>query len=323
MTKCLGCGAVLQNEDESKEGYTLDLKNKFCNRCFRITHYNEYIKNDKDNQEYLKKIEEISNTKDLAVITVDLLNLFDLDNLKIQNPVIIAFTKKDLLPKSFHENKFLNKFKTNLNVKDILFVSSKNNYNMDELYNSILKYKVSNNVYLIGLTNSGKSSLINKMLKNYSQNDSDITVSNLPSTTLDFLSKEVNENLNLIDTPGLLDEGNIVFNYHNLNKIIPKKKINPIIYQIKRDQSIILEDILRIDIKSGNDVIIYMSNNLEIKRLYKENDYLSHLKKNQIKINSNYDLVIKGLGFIKFKNECEITLWLDEKVKYYTRKSII
>ena len=55
----------------------------------------------------------------------------------------------------------------------------------------IMKYKKSNNVYVIGYTNAGKSTLVNKFLKNYGSYNGEITVSNLPSTTLDLIENKV------------------------------------------------------------------------------------------------------------------------------------
>ncbi len=324
MNRCFGCGVILQNENPSLEGYTKDLNNKYCERCFKINHYNEYIFSNKSNLEYLQKIEEIGKTKDLVIITVDFLNMFDIDSLNLSNPILLVITKKDLIPRSVNEVKLLNKIKSNLNIKDKLFVSSKNNYNLDLLMDKIYKHKTSSNVYVIGLTNSGKSTLINKILKNYSDNESDITTSNLPSTTLDFLEKRVDKDLILIDTPGLLDDGSIVLNSskEELKKIIPKKEINPIIYQIKNKQSIFVDKFLRLDLDTNN-IVMYMSNDLDIYRVYKETDKLSNLTIYDIKIGDNSDLVIKGLGFIKFKKECEARLYLKEGVKYYIRNSIV
>lgn len=325
MTKCLGCGSVLQNTNSLKEGYVKDLNNKFCERCFKITHYNNYIYSYKDNSEYLKKINEIGKTNDLVILTMDFLNMFDIDSLNINNPIILVFTKKDLLPRSINENKFLEKIRCNLNIKDKLFISSNNNYNLDLLMNKIMKYKVSDKVYVIGLTNDGKSTLINKILKNYSDNESNITTSDFPSTTLDFIEKNVSDDLILVDTPGLLDDGSIVMcsSKDELKKIIPKKEIKPIVYQVKVNQSIIVDDFMRVDIRPFNDIIIYMSNNLKISRLYKDNNKLNKLKIYDVKLDDNQDLVIKGLGFIKFKFGCNIKIYLDDRVSYYIRDSIV
>lgn len=325
MNRCIGCGIELQCEDKLKDGYTSDINNKYCERCFKIIHYNEYIFNDKDNEIYLEKLSSINDTNDLVILTVDFLNLIDFNNLKINNPILLVFTKRDILPRSVHEEKFLNRKYGNLNVKDKIFVSSKNNYNLDLLMELIKKYKTSNNVYVCGLTNAGKSTLINKILKNYSDRDADITISNLPSTTLDFLPKKISDDLILIDTPGLLDSGNIIFNLseEEIKKIIPNKEINPIIFQIKADQSIVFENFLRIDIPKDNNIICYLSNNIEINRYYKSNNKLDHLEMYKVNIPMNSDLVIRGLGFIKFKKECVIKLYLKKGVNFFVRNSII
>lgn len=324
MNRCLGCGVKLQCSNSLAEGYVNDLNKKYCERCFKITHYNEYIYSDKDNKEFLKKIDYINNTGDLVILTVDFLNIIDFDKLKINNPVIVIFTKRDILPRSVYENKFLRKIKCNLNVLDMFFVSSKNNYNLDLLYEDILKFKRSNNVYVIGLTNAGKSSLINKMIKNYSNYDGDITVSNLPSTTLDFLEKKMGD-ITFIDTPGLLDLGNIIFKLDSdsIKKIIPSKEINPRIYQIKCPQSFVLEDFLRVDINDVNNVIFYISNSLNIKRYYKKIDNLSDFKCYKIDVLDNQDLVIKGLGFIKFKYRCHLNVYLVDGIELFVRDSIV
>lgn len=324
MNKCNGCGVILQNTDINKEGYTNNLNNIYCKRCFDITHYNKYIFLNKTNEEYLKKIDYINKTKDLVILTVDLFNLIDFETIKIKNPVILVFTKKDIIPRSIKEEKMLEKIGTNLNIKSKLFVSSKNNYNLDLLLNLINKYKVSKNVYLVGLTNAGKSSLINKISKNYSDYLSNITVSSLPSTTLDFIENKINNDLILIDTPGILDSGNIINVLPKyIKKIVPNKEINPIIYQIKCKQSILIEDIFKIDFFESNIATFYISNNLKIERVYKENNKLKNLKKYSLNILDNQDIVIKGLGFIKIKKKCNIDIYLPEKVAFFVRNSII
>lgn len=309
MTKCLGCGAILQDEDKDKPGYTHSLSNKLCLRCFNITHYNKDLKLDLKDYK-IKKI----NEKDLVLLVTDFLNLYDL-NLNIKNPVILVITKADLLPKSLNQNHFLK----NLNIKDKIIVSSKNNYNLDLLYEKIIPYK---KAYVIGFTNAGKSTLVNKMVKNYGNNDSLITVSNLPMVTLDFIKTKVNADLTLIDTPGFLDEKSMVLKGENiLKKITPTKEIKPIIYQIKAKQSILIEDFVRLDIKNNTNIILYMSNNLNIKRIYKEKP--CEMNKVNLTIKANSDLVIKGLGFITFKQATEITLWLIDDVNYLIRDHII
>ena len=323
MNKCEGCGSILQNKNPNKEGYVKDLTKNLCERCFRIRHYNEYRKIDKDNNYYLDIIKKIEKTKDLVVLVIDFLNLDLLINIK--NPVILVLNKRDLIPRHIDEERLLNSINPKLNIVSKIIIGTTTNYNLDELYEQINKYKQSKNVYVIGYTNAGKSTLINKMIKNYSNEEKQITTSNLPSTTLDLIHTNINDKLTLIDTPGLLDDGSIIniANENELKKITPKKEIKPITLQIKTPQTIFIENLVRIDIKNNTNLIFYLSNNLKLERYYKENNKLNTLRKYELNIKEKSDLVIKGLGFITITEPTNITIYIDEKIKYTIRKSII
>lgn len=89
--------------------------------------------------------------------------------------------------------------------------------------------------------------------------------------------------------------------------------------QIKIKQSILMDNFLKIDFKDKTNIIIY--SNMNIQRIYKDKE--TNLTKHDITIKDNQDLVIKGLGFITFKQKCNITLYLPDSVKYKIRNSII
>lgn len=325
MTKCKGCGAVLQNEDVTKEGYVKDLSKDLCERCFKIRNYNEYKFFDKDNNYYLNIIKKIEKSKDLVLLVTDFLNTDSLLELNIKNPVILVLTKRDLIPRSLYEEKLLNNIKTKLNIVDKVIVSSKNNYNFDLLYSKIKLHQKSKNVYVVGYTNAGKSTLINKIIKNYSDNERIITTSILPSTTLDLIEVSLDDDLTIIDTPGLLDEGSIILNVSGktLNKILPKKEIRPTVIQVKVDQTILIDNLVRLDVTKGGNLIFYMSNDLEITRFYKETDKLKKLESYILDVPANSDIVIKGLGFIKVTKKCQVKIYLPLDVKFSIRSSII
>jgi len=323
MNRCIGCGAILQNEKNDKEGYTKNLENNLCERCFRIKHYNEYQNISKTNEDFTNIFKEIEKTGDLVLLLVDILNIDSLSKIKLSNDVILVITKIDVWPRAFNPKKLLD-LKINLNIIDKIFISSFKNYNMDELLSKIKKHKKTKNVYVMGFTNAGKSTMINKILKNYSLNESNLTVSALPSTTLDFLKVEIDEQLTLIDTPGLIEDGNIcnVVEASLLKKIIPTKEINPKIYQVKTKQSIIVDNIFRLDVEQNNLTFV-MSNNLSFDRIYKENDKLTNYKKIELDVPANSDIVILGLGFVKVRDSEKIVMYIDEKIKVYIRKSVI
>ena len=325
MSKCLGCGVELQKQDKTKLGYTINMEKSLCERCFRIENYGEYKKITKDNNEYINILKEVKKTKDLVVLVLDIFNLTENINVikeNISNDILLVITKRDILPKSVRDEKLIEYIKNyNLKIKDKVVISSYKNYNFDELYEKINQYKKSKNVYVIGFTNAGKSTMINKLIYNYSDNDMRITTSIMPSTTLDKIEIKLNENLTLIDTPGLLCEKSIydILEGKDLKKVIPKKEIKPISFQIKEKQYIVIDKYAIIEAENIN-MVLFMSNSLNIKRFYKKPE--TKLKERNIKLDNN-DLVINGLGFIKCIGKSNIKVYTYDEISVTTRKNLI
>lgn len=327
--KCIGCGTILQTTNEQVEGYIQDLSQKICERCFKIRNYGQYKVVDKTNTDFIPIIKEIGKTDDLVVLVVDLFNIskdiYDLSEY-LNNDVLLVLTKRDILPLStFDENLRKIEQQFSFNILNTIIISSKKNYNLDELMQNIHQYKKSNNVYVVGYTNAGKSSLINKLIYNYYETDLKITTSILPSTTLNTIEIKLDDTLTLIDTPGLLDEHDIT-NYvsiKDLKKIIPNKEIKPITYQIKEKQSIYLEHYLRLDILSKNNMTLYISNALNVKRVFKLREEPHTFEKHELTINKNEDIVISGLGFIKCSYPGQVIVYTIKGVNVFTRKNLI
>lgn len=322
MNKCIGCGAIL-NSDKNQEGYTTNINGNLCERCFRIRNYNEYKTIIKDNSDYIDILKNIE-CNDLVILVVDLLNINDiLDDISkyLSNDILLVLTKYDLMP-SNNEEKFISFFNNfNLNIVDTVIISSNNNYHFDILLEKINKYKKSNKIYVVGFTNAGKSSMINKLLYNYSNSIDYITTSNLPSTTLNTIEIKLNDII-IIDTPGLLD--NSIVNYVDgsmIKKLIPKKQIRPITYQIKGHQVLNIENILIIDCNDTN-LTLYISNCLSISRYYKSID-VSNLTKHHLEVKRNQDIVILGMGFIHVSKDCIVDIYIIKETSVFVRNALI
>lgn len=326
MNKCTGCGVILQNIDSNKIGYTISNEHTLCNRCFRIQNYNEYQKIEKTNEEFLPILKQISETNSLVVLVVDILNINkDLKYITshLKNDIILVLTKRDVLPYSLKDEKLLS-YDYGIKYIDSVMISSNKNYGLDELYEKINYYKKDKNVYIVGYSNVGKSTLINKMIYNYSKEETTITTSMLPSTTIDMIEVKINEELTLIDTPGIIEDGNII-NYVEpslLKKIICKKEIKPMTYQVKQKQVIMIDDIGYIECEDINNFTFYMSNLLKIERKFKEVKN-QNFKEHVIRVKEHQDIVILGLGFIKVSNPDTLKIYLLDGVDIYTRTSLI
>lgn len=311
MNRCSGCGGLTEREN-------------LCDRCFNIKNYNKYKQVDIKSQDSINILKKI-NKNDLVVLVIDLLNVpknLDLFKSILKGKIILALTKFDLMPTN-NEKKIIDYFsRYNFNFIDVVCISSKNNYNLDSIYESILKNSNGNNVYFVGYTNAGKSSLINKLIYNYSNSKSEITVSSLPNTTLDTISVKL-DNIYLVDTPGILSEEFLDASSSDIIKKLSKnKKIKPISYQIKEKQYIIIENILKLEIVD-NDIIIYVPSNFNVDRYYKDKDILDSSNYKSFDITETSDIVIPGIGFIKVMKSGNVKITALKNLNMFTRKPLI
>ena len=325
MTKCKGCGILLQDKNKDELGYVEDLNNELCMRCFKLSHYGEYKNVNLTNDDYKDLLNTIPKDS-LVVYTSDILSL-NFDRLNDYSNVLLVITKRDIMPRSFKDEKIINYVKKNTNVKKVLVISSKKNYNIDTLYNYICMNALKKPVYFIGNTNSGKSTLINKLIGNYGDDTNDkVTVSMYPSTTLSLVPISLN-NVDVIDTPGLIDKNSIVniLDKVDLKKITPTKEIKPKSCQITGKGSIVIDKYARIDYETyvNNSIVIYASNNLDIRFNSLKNSYLKELDEYSFISVSKKDIVIPGLCFIKLGNNIDIKIYVYKGVKPYLRDNLI
>ncbi len=330
---CLGCGVRLQDNNILLEGYTNDISKDLCKRCFRLKHYGEYEMVTISNDEYIEIIKNVGKTKSLVLYVVDLISIpQDLGKIKEylkNNKIILVLNKKDMLPLSVTDKKIIEYIK--LLYKDlfidIVVISANKNYNLDKLMRVIKKNRVYKTVYVVGNTNAGKSTLINKLIANYSIDTSLITISSMPSTTLNEI-KIPFKDFFLIDTPGLVSSHNII-NYIddvNIKKLSSSKEIKPRTYQIKRGQALIFEDFLRVDYIEGdkNSFTVFASNNINVKRINgNRHETLKNLSRKEIILRYHEDIVIEGFGFIKTILEGKVYVYVDKDVSVFTRRSMI
>ena len=326
MTKCLGCGITIQTENKEQMGYTTNLEGQICERCFRLKNYGEYTKVSLNNQDYQQIIKSIP-TSSLVVYVADFLTL-NLTNIPKTSKLLLVLTKRDILPKSIKDEKIIQKIKDNYPMFiDVITISSQKNYNIDTLYNTLIKYADNKDIYLIGNTNSGKSTLINKLIYNYGNNEqSNITVSMYPSTTLDKVEIKLGD-LTLIDTPGLIEDGSYIniVSPKELKQITPKKEMKPRSCQVNGKGSILIGTYARIDYetKDTNSFVIYTAATVSSNYISSEKNNYKDYPSYVYILGNNQDVVLPGLGFIKFTKPIDIVIYTPKGVRPYTRDNLI
>ncbi len=309
---CFGCGAKLQSEDEKKEGFVPLAKleeSKYCKRCFRLMHYGETEKS-REPKSVSSIVNSVNKNAKFVVFMVDFINIFDevMDIFRrIKVPKVLVISKSDIIPKNVSFSQIKNYLKVTYKVtSDIVFTSNKSNLNTlkKSLYGK-------DEIYFLGLTNAGKSTLLNAIIGKNGGKNTELTTSFKENTTQDFVRLKVG-NVTFVDSPGFVIDNFELDKYTNISD-----EIKPITYQNKVSCTYDVGKLFQIKIKNATNAVFYFSKNVEIKRLYhKETIGVT------FKVKGNSDIVICGLGFIKVTLDTEVTLPQDVMKYMNVRPSI-
>lgn len=302
---CYGCGVKLQSEKSDKLGYVPVNKindAKYCMRCFRGIHYGEesVVSTPKEAKEIINKV-----NKDVRFV------IFLVDFLNINKEVIAIFksikkrkllvvNKCELLPSQIKKEKLISYLENYYEVSEpIKLKGGKTNHGAK----AILNYLEDNDIketYILGISNSGKSTLINDLLNISGSKMTRVNVNSKANTTLDFIRVKLGD-VTLIDSPGFIIGKSL--NHDVLGKSITAYSMN-----MKMGQTLSLLDnkyFLKFD--ENNTSLTFYTNAMAkhvVKKYFKA---APNLVNTIIISKENTDIVIYGIGFITIKSPCLIT----------------
>lgn len=217
---CGGCGAFLHCQQPSLMGFVPkelfegrnpgELRSILCQRCYFLKFHKMALNVQVDPNMYVKLLEPIKRKRTLVLLVVDLLdapcsiwpNIMDI--IGTSRPIMIVGNKVDLLPADGKNH--LQKVKDSLvatiektplsraSIVHLALVSAHTGYGIESLITKIQKYwSTKGDIYILGCTNSGKSTLFNALLgSDLCKTDASsliqrATVSPWPGTTLNML----------------------------------------------------------------------------------------------------------------------------------------
>ncbi|MDO4680394.1 MAG: ribosome biogenesis GTPase YqeH [Aerococcus sp.] len=364
---CMGCGAEIQTNNPDERGYTpktayeKGLANGalYCQRCFKLRHYNQLEKVQTNKEEFMAILNGISDEDALVINVVDVFDIAGsiipgIQRLTGHNDLVLVTNKIDLLPKALNPNRIKNWLKKfvrqqGIQVKDILLVSGVKNRAVDELFEEIERLRNGRDVYVVGVTNVGKSTLINALIKSRGIQGEWITTSQYPGTTLDIIQIPLTEDQHLIDTPGIIADGQLTaqLDFASLKQVLPKHEVKPRVYQLNPEQTLFVGGVARFDYLSGpkQGITLYMSDALSIHRRKLEGSdafYQKHvgelltppqageeqngfpeLVAHSFKVGQPSDIAVSGLGWINLKQPGHVRLWAPKGTDVLMREPLI
>ncbi|XP_064199966.1 nitric oxide-associated protein 1 [Anguilla rostrata] len=219
---CTGCGAVMHCTVPDLPGYLPSekyrqlteenrLHNAICQRCHLLTHHQKALNVQMSKEEYRHIVSRIRKEKALVLLILDLLDIPDsiipdlLGLIGENKHIVVLGNKVDLLPGD--SDNYLKRIKGQIlqyctdmgilvdnNIKGIHLISAKTGYGIENLISSLQSsWKYKGDVYLVGTTNAGKSTLFNTLLESdYCKSKASevirkATISPWPGTTLNLL----------------------------------------------------------------------------------------------------------------------------------------
>lgn len=349
MAVCKGCGAVLQNNDPKAVGYTPKDGSEYCQRCFRLMHYDDLTVSMRTGIDPDAIISEISGMNALVLWVVD---LFDFEagmipGLSRKLPgkdIVMVCAKRDILPATLNHEKiarfvFARLKELNIQVKGLVLTSKLRSEGIEEVREAIRMLGHGRPVVVIGRANSGKSTLLNHLL------GSDIlTSSRYPGTTLE-MNRIEQDGVVYVDTPGIEIENSLLMDVRedDLKTILPSRTIKPQIFQISGDQSFAVGGLARLDLNECDHAscVWYLSDKISVHRSkvqaadelwrkhygemfipipLEENFRTSTIRKNMSKM----DIVIDGLGWASVSGQIStISVRAPKSVNVTFRKAML
>ncbi|WP_369902553.1 ribosome biogenesis GTPase YqeH [Bacillus manliponensis] len=365
MIKCIGCGVAIQTENKNELGYapasSLEKESVICQRCFRLKNYNEIQDVSLTDDDFLRILNGIGKSDALVVKIVDIFDfngswLPGLHRFVGGNKVLLVGNKADLIPKSVKHEKLTHWMRYSakqlgLKPEDVFLISAAKGQGIEELAQAIEEHRNGKDVYVVGCTNVGKSTFINRIIKTFSdETENVITTSHFPGTTLDLIDIPLDETSSLYDTPGIINHHQMAHfvGKQSLKMITPTKEIKPMVFQLNEEQTLFFGGLARFDYMKGGrrSFVCHLSNRLPIHRtkLEKADDlYENHagellnpptpeelksmppLVKYEFTIREpKTDVVFSGLGWVTVNEAgAKIVAHVPKGVSVSLRKSLI
>lgn len=350
VLRCHRCGKILQSVNPKIVGYTnpkiLEEGEKnpsmiiYCDECHdALIEINNSKLNEEVDEQIIKILDDAVASDGVIIWVVDLFSFNGVVKERLANKVKkldvhVVGTKRDLFPKTIKDSVFVQYLKERFNELGIdpvtiTVLGNENPERYAELIERMQKARQAHDVYMIGASTSGKTSLINRCLKHYqNKTKRPIRTITYPKTDCKVLEIPLSNSTFLYELPGISNDTSVVGKVEkDVQRIlIPKKGIQTPNFLVDDKSSIVIGGLGVFSFISckPTKVKLYVADEVEFKKIQstKVRDFMiNNLHKRSLRPVSerydnfqlydifqytmeddglSHDISIEGLGWISF-----------------------
>lgn len=292
VMRCYHCGEVLQSGKESEKGFigkshllapNAEKDVLYCLSCYeKMKAINTGMLERDADEEILKILDDAVATDAVIIWVVDLFAFNgtlnpDVVNKVKQLKVIVAGTKFDLFPRNTKKEQlktFINErfAEFGLTPYGVVLFGNTDNIDVDNMLDNLSDVRAGHDVYMIGSYSSGKTTLINKMLKSYTNNTRRAIKTEIyPGTSVKLLEIPLSNSASFYEVPGFSLVTSVLGKVEkDIQKIItPKKEIKTTTKILSPGETLLIGSLASFELISGKPTTfkLYTAEMVESKKV--------------------------------------------------------
>ena len=301
VLRCYHCGAILQCENENEKGYIIPeslhratpIQIIYCDRCFEtMKAFNNSELEQKVDQEVLKILDDAYATDALIIWVVDLFSFNGTLNSEIAKKVkklnvIVVGNKRDLFPANVKEESLVEYLIETFNAygikpKSVRLLGATNKIDSKELIDSMNAARKGHDVYMIGNSTSGKTSIINRAMKGFENKTSrQIKTITYPGTSVNVLEIPLSRSSFFYELPGISQTTSATGKLEKdvIRQIVPKKAVKAVTRSMSAGDALMVGSLAAFEVIKGKatNYRFYSAEGVETRKVQskKLDDYIN------------------------------------------------
>ena len=291
VLRCYHCGAILQCENEDEKGYIIPeslhratpIQIIYCDKCFEtMKAFNNSELEQNVDKEVLKILDDAFATDAYIIWVVDLFSFNGQLNSEIAKKVkklnvTVVGTKRDLFPANVKDESLIAYVTERFNdygikPKSVRLYGAASKMEPKELIGAMNEARKGHDVYMIGNSTSGKTSIINRTMKGFENKTTrQIKTITYPSTSVNVLEIPLSRSSFFYELPGISQTTSAQGRLEKdvIRQITPKKAIKVTTRTLSAGEALMVGSLAAFEVIKGKtaNYRFYAAEGVETKKV--------------------------------------------------------